>query len=38
MKRIGYRLISQRKAALRAEKHGGYVEKGDVQGMRLLPL
>ncbi|EIN04552.1 cytochrome P450 [Punctularia strigosozonata HHB-11173 SS5] len=38
MKRIGYALISERKAAIRAEKHGAHVEKGDVQGRDLLSL
>ncbi|EIN07525.1 cytochrome P450 [Punctularia strigosozonata HHB-11173 SS5] len=38
MKRIGYGLIAERKAALRAEKHGAHVEKADVQGRDLLSL
>ncbi|EIN14704.1 cytochrome P450 [Punctularia strigosozonata HHB-11173 SS5] len=38
MKRIGYGLISERKAALRAEKQGAYIEKSDVQGRDLLSL
>ncbi|EIN12219.1 hypothetical protein PUNSTDRAFT_130489 [Punctularia strigosozonata HHB-11173 SS5] len=38
MKCIGYALISERKAAIRAEKHGAHVEKGNVQGRDLLSL
>jgi hypothetical protein len=32
MKRIGYGLIAAKKSAIRSEKHGAYVEKGDVEG------
>ncbi|EIN06514.1 cytochrome P450 [Punctularia strigosozonata HHB-11173 SS5] len=38
MKRIGYGLISERKAAVQSEKHGAHVERGDVQGRDLLSL
>jgi hypothetical protein len=33
MNRIGYQLIAEKKAAVRAEKHGAHIEKDDVQGI-----
>ncbi|EIN14705.1 cytochrome P450 [Punctularia strigosozonata HHB-11173 SS5] len=38
MKRIGYRLIAEKKAAIRAENHGARVEKSDVRDRDLLSL
>jgi hypothetical protein len=38
MKRIGYGLISEKKASARAEKRGVYVEKSDMKGYIIIPV
>jgi hypothetical protein len=35
MKRIGYKLINEKKASVRAEKHGAHVEKSDMKGSMI---